>query len=214
MKTDDLINQLGKQAKPVKPLRSPLMRAMMWLFVLSICMIAGIVIVGLRHDFFDMMMNPIFILEMTSLLIAGICASFATFQLSIPCEKVNPITWALLGISSLLLLTRMVICFIYATPESFMAYADGEIGIPVILDALAMSIIPAIVLFILIKKGAPIRSGLTAVAGLLALASFAAMGCRSICPLNDPAYIILWQGLPLMILILIGLLLGRSALRW
>lgn len=214
MKTDDLINQLGQKAKPIKPLQSPLMRAMLWLFILGLCMMIGIVIVGLRHDFMDMIMHPIFILEMTSLLIAGICAVIATFQLSVPCEKVSPITWALLGISSILLLSRMAICFIYSTPESLAAYANSTVGLPIITEALAMSIIPAAVLFWLIKKGAPVRSSLTAVAGLLALSSFAAMGCRSICPMNDPAYIIIWQGLPLMVLIVIGLLVGRSALRW
>lgn len=214
MKTDDLINQLGTQAKPVKPLRSPLMRTMIWLFVLSICMVTGIVMTGLRHDFMDMLMHPIFILEMVSLLIAGICAVIATFQLSVPCEKVSPVTWALLGISSTLLLTRMAICFIYATPEGFDTYFNSAVGLPIILEALAMSLIPAIILFWLIKKGAPVRSGLTAVAGLLTLASFAAMGCRSICPMNDPAYIVVWQGLPFMVLIILGLFIGRSALRW
>lgn len=214
MKTDDLINQLGEQAKPVKPLRSPLMRAMLWLFMLGICMLIGIVIVGLRPDFYDMMMHPVFILEMVSLLIAGIFAIIATFQLSIPCEKVYPSTWALLGVSSLLLFTRMVICFIYATPEGIAAYASSLIGMPVIGKSLVISALPAGVLFWLIKKGAPVRIGLTAIAALLALASFAAMGCRSICPMNDPAYIFIWHGLPLMILIIIGLLVGRSALRW
>lgn len=214
MKTDDLINQLGQQAKPIKPLRSPLMRAILWLFILGICMMIGIVTVGLRHDFMEIIMHPIFILEMASLLIAGICSVIATFQLSVPSEKVTPITWALLGLSSILLLSRMAICFIYSTPESLSAYANSTVGLPIILEALAMSFVPAVVLFWLIKKGAPVRSGLTAVAGLLALSSFAAMGCRSICPMNDPAYIIIWQGLPLMVLIVIGLLIGRSALRW
>ncbi len=214
MKTDDLINQLGKQCKPVKPLRSPLMRAMLWLFVLGISMIAGIVIVGLRHDFMDMLMHPIFVLEMTSLLVAGICATIATFQLSIPCDRVAPVIWALLTISAVLMLSRMVICFIYATPKGLAAYFNSTVGLPIISKALAMSAIPAALLFWFLKKGAPVRSGLTAVAGLLALASFAGLGCRSICPMNDPAYIIVWQGLPLMVLILIGLLLGRSALRW
>ncbi len=214
MKTDDLIDQLGEQAKPVTPLRSPLMRAMMWLFVLGLCMITGIVFVGLRHDFLEMMTHPIFILEMSSLLIAGIMAVIATFQLSIPHEKVAPMTWVLLGSSAILLLARMAICFVMATPEGLMAYINSNVGLPIISKSLAMSIIPGMVLFFLIKRGAPVRGGLTAMAALLALASFAAMGCRSICPMNDPAYIIIWQGLPLMIIVLLGLLIGRQALRW
>ncbi|HVJ51765.1 MAG TPA: NrsF family protein [Aliidongia sp.] len=98
--TDQLIAQLRDDARPVRRLRPPLVRASLWLLVIAT------IAVPLIWRFSDLQLfmrraeDPKLALELTGTLLTGIAATISAFHLSLPDR---PARWALLPLVPLLL---------------------------------------------------------------------------------------------------------------
>jgi hypothetical protein len=98
--TDRLIGRLAASADPVRRLRPPLVRAVLWLLAVTV---AGSLAVLLFSNFdtdAGRMRDPKLLIEMTATLVTGIAAVVAAFYLSLPDR--SP-AWALLPIPTLVL---------------------------------------------------------------------------------------------------------------
>jgi hypothetical protein len=82
--TPKLIDDLVERAAPVRRLRPPLMRALLWLgFAAAVCAVLAIW-QGLRADLALRLDEPVFVLGVAAALATGILAAIAAFAISLP----------------------------------------------------------------------------------------------------------------------------------
>ena len=214
METDQLVNELVKKSSPVKPMRPPWVRALLWLFVLLCIVTAGISLYGARADLGEAMLHPLFITEASALLISGLCATFATFQLSVPRETISKRTLLLLLAAVLLLLASQFNCMRLTDLETVKEALRSGHRLKVFISGLAFISLPAILLYFIIRRGAPTRLPWIGGSAALALTSFSSLSCKFICPIDDPGYLLVWHYFPIFMLTVIGLTLGRRLFKW
>jgi len=98
--TDDLIESLAANLSPVRPLRAPLLRTLMWLAIVS----AGALLIILRFANLSVFMGrvevPRVALECLGSLLTAITAIFVAFELSVPGRSMR---WVWLPLPPLLL---------------------------------------------------------------------------------------------------------------
>ena len=82
--TPDLIESLSKNLKPVRRLRSPVMRAACWLLLAAV--VVGLLAVsqGIRPDLATRIHDPSFAAGMTGAILTGMLAAVAAFLVSLP----------------------------------------------------------------------------------------------------------------------------------
>lgn len=84
METADLIQSLAANAAPVKRLRPPLLRAVLWLLLAALLMGSLAIVHGVRPQFAERMQDAVFVTGMMASLLTGILATIATFLISLP----------------------------------------------------------------------------------------------------------------------------------
>jgi hypothetical protein len=100
MRTDKLIESLATQLQPVRPMRSPLLRALLWLAVVGAVSSVLIVNEAGLSVFMRRVAVPRVAVECFATAITAITAIIAAFELSVPGRSPR---WALLPVPSLLL---------------------------------------------------------------------------------------------------------------
>ncbi len=99
MITSDLIRSLAEDAKPVRRLRPPLLRAFGWLCVSGVILGALTMWHGVRPEFLDRMREVAYMVAMMSAMATGILAAVAAFMVGLPDRSPR---WALLPLPSLI----------------------------------------------------------------------------------------------------------------
>ena len=84
MESTHLIDLLSAELAPVKRLRPPFVRALLWLGAVGLFLGIIIWVSGLRPDLSMQMNKTRFIAETTAILLTGIIAAFAAFRAAIP----------------------------------------------------------------------------------------------------------------------------------
>jgi len=88
-------------------------------------------------------------------------------------------------------------------------------GIRCSLDILFLSVLPGIVVFILLRKGAPTKISFVGLNIGLCCAMLAAFALQFSCPSNLPVHLLVWHLLvPFTVLSSIGAWIGRMLLKW
>ncbi len=98
--TEKLIDELSRDAKPVKPLASPVLRATALLTAIIAAMAAYAAFGGHVSETIAQLSNTLFALELVGALIAGIGAIVAAVMLSVPGR---PQAWAYLPLPGIIL---------------------------------------------------------------------------------------------------------------
>lgn len=84
MSTSDLIESLVADARPVRRLRPPLVRALGWLLLASLTLALVAVAHGVRPDLAAKMQQPVFVVGVVASLVTGVLAAIAAFVASVP----------------------------------------------------------------------------------------------------------------------------------
>ncbi len=101
MQTDKLIESLAAQLQPVRPMRAPLLRALLWLVVVGAVVSAFLMLhKGGLDLFMQRIAVPRIALEYVGTGLTAIAAVIAAFELSVPGRSSR---WALLPVPPLLL---------------------------------------------------------------------------------------------------------------
>ena len=82
--TPELIEILCADAKPVRRLRPPLVRAALWLLFAGLVLFALAVLQGTRPDLAERVREPTFVGALAGSLLTGVLAAIAAFHLSLP----------------------------------------------------------------------------------------------------------------------------------
>jgi hypothetical protein len=83
-----------------------------------------------------------------------------------------------------------------------------------VIEIVGLSIVPSWVLFVMLRRAAPLRRAWSAAFATLAAVALAAVATQVICPLDDPAHQLVGHLLPVALLSLSGTIVGRRWLNW
>lgn len=209
--TQTLIDALGRDARPVRRLRPPSLRAALWLgFALAV---VGLLVLhhGLRHDLAWRFGQSEFLLEWLGALATGIGATLGAFHLSLPGRSWR---WVLAPLPGLALWLSSMGYGCYADwirlgPDGFQLGTSFDC-----FSFIATTTIPlSAALLFLLRYAAPVRPVATTVLATLSVAALAAAGQSMVHGLDTTIMILVWHLGSTSLLLLASRLAGPRLLR-
>lgn len=191
MDTKQLIDGLVTQIKPVRRLRPPVLRLMLWL-ALSIPATAAVVAaMGLRPDLAVKLADPVFLLQQLAALATAVAAGWAALVTCVPGEPRWKL-WAPVAPLALWMASLGRQCW-----DEWLRLGAGGMEFHadfMCVPAIAMtSAVPALALVLAIRRGARLRSRYAVWWGSLAAAALANVGLRLFHPEDAALMVIVWQ---------------------
>lgn len=202
MKTNDLIGRLSRLEPPKQVLPSYGKRLLKWSIAGLFCTCVGVAVFGFRSDLHDVAITPGFLIQAALLLIASVLSAFTAFALSVPGTSGRH-SGRLVALSLLLWAIFLVVSLIVSRN-----FVSG-VGLFCMRDIFVLGIIPGILLFTMIRAAAPFRSAITGLLTTLSAAGLGALGVQFICKNDNPLHILLWHFIPVLLVGLAGIFLGR-----
>ena len=208
MRTDDLIADLAGRAAVVRPLPPPLFRAIGWLVLAGACAAAAVTVFGARADVMVRLQQPDYLSIAVLALSTSVFAAVISFVLAIPGAERTP----------LLRVTALAIFGLWVGTSVWRVLAAGR-GLPIATDphwpvcfgrVVLVSLLPAVALFVMLRRGTPLQPGWTAAMGAAAAASAGALAVILACPLDDSGHAFLGHLMPVMAIAAIGIALRRT----
>lgn len=199
--TNQLIRELTGKVPPVRRQAAPLVRTIIWVAISLTYIGFFVLIMPVRQDLSPDSRGPAFVLEQAAALITGLTAAMAAFASVVPgysrkwmaLPLVPFAVWLTsLGPACILELNQLGLQHI---PLSHNPWCAPFI---VIFGAL-----PAIVITVMLRRGAPLTPRLTAAFGGLAAAGLANVGVRMVHPEDVSIMLLVWH---------VGTVLALSAL--
>lgn len=210
--TDQMIEVLKEDLVSVKPLPKVAQRFFLWFLVSSVSVFIGVLWVGPRFDVTVQLQNPRFLAEAITILVLSILSGVSALVYSVPETRIHSLYKRLpvftLGVW-VLVLGAAVLRLLFI--QGSWAVMPGWMCARTIF---LMGIVPASFLFWMVKQAAPTHLGWSGSLCALAGASFAAFGVQFCCLAGEPIHVLLWHVLPVALLTVLGLRVGRTFLRW
>jgi hypothetical protein len=213
-KTEEFIRQLTENAVPVRPLAPAYRRAAAWL-ALSIgyvVVVMLIVVAVTGRTLFSNLADPAFILEESAALVTGVAAAVAAFALTIPGRSPK---WMLLPLPSL------GIWLASLGPGCIQEWNRfGWQSLPLTHNLLCFPFIiifgavPSLVMWRMLRRGAPLAPHMTAALGGLAAAGLANVGVRLVHPEDVTVMLLVWHMGGVIVLSAVAAGAGRYLLNW
>lgn len=207
METSKLIVALVADAKPVRRLRPPSLRAVLWSLA---CLPAIALIVwfygGIGAAYGTELRQPSFVIQSLACLLTGLTAAAAALNAAIP------------GRSQRLLLLPLIPLSVWLAALGYGCWHDwltlGAAGVELDADwgcaaqTAMMAIVPGL-LFIMLLRRLPIRSSAIACVAALAIASFAVLGTSFYHTDDSSLDFLFWHVGAAAIITGVGFLIGR-----
>lgn len=213
MRTEDLIQQLAAEAAPVRPLRPVAVRAAGWLACAALSLAVVMLLMGVRRELGDTADRVAFSIEAALLLLTAISAVFGALLVSIPGAGMpKRVRWipVTLGIACVVVAAgELVYAAMTGAPAGQLTFAWH-----CVYKTTSVAIVPGILLFVMVRRAAPLHGGWAGTLAVLATAAIGVLGANIICPNDRPLHMLLWHVLPLMLFAGMGAALGRWLLRW
>jgi len=213
VRTDELIVQLARAAGPVRPLPGPSVRLARWTAAAASMTALGVIVIGPRADVLTAIYQPTFVALAVATLGTALLSAAGAFVLSVPGVERSPLQRAVPlvagGVWALVLVVLLTtgddpVQRILALPFHWAC----------VIEIVGLSIVPSWVLFVMLRRAAPLRRAWSAAFATLAAVALAAVATQVICPLDDPAHQLVGHLLPVALLSLSGTIVGRRWLNW
>ncbi|WP_363351441.1 DUF1109 domain-containing protein [Methylocystis echinoides] len=212
MKSEELARRLAASAKPVQRLPHPIWRAMMW-FVLSLAYAGALVLVmGLRTDLSARIAEPRFVIELSAAVLTSMMAATAAFCSTCPgrpiWERLAPFPFLLVWLASL-----GEGCWRDWSLHGLQGLAvQSEFSC--FWKIVVSSAPPAILILLMVRRGAPIAPYLTTGLATLAAASLIAAAMLLFHQQESSIMVLVWQFGSVIVMSGIAALFGRQVLDW
>lgn len=210
--TGTVIERLVGDLRPIDPLRSPVRRTLTWLAIALPFVAAIVVAFGLRPDLGIKVTDPRYIVEQAAALATALLAAWAAFSMTVPgCSRSR--IWL-----PLVPLAIWIGVVTEGCVEDF--YRRGWAGMPFQADWLCLPIIalvgswPAIVMVVMLRRGAPLHPHRTVAMGALASAGLANVALRLFHAQDVSLTVLVWQVGTALSLAWLGSRAGPVILRW
>jgi hypothetical protein len=209
--TAALIAALGREVTPVRRLRPPMLRAVLWL-----CAAAGAIGLlvlhhGFRHDLTGHFGQSNFLMEFAGEVATAIGATLAAFHLSLPGRSRH---WALAALPGLVLwLAGMG----YGCWSDWLRFGPDGLSLGpsfACFEFIAMTTVPlSAALLFLLRYAAPVRPVATTLAATLSVSALAAAGQSLVHPLDTSLMVLVWHLGSVSVLLVAARLAGPRLLR-
>lgn len=213
MNTEQFISQLVEEGAQ-KPLPHPMKQTLMWLLAAFVYLGVLALYFGFRGDIADQLSNAFIDLELVLLLGMAVSAAMAAFCLSRPDGYQKP--WI------------KYIPFAFLIPWIIVAFGGsaGDLQLADFLQSMSLdqfsctqhivliSTPPAIAMFFILRKGATIRCCWAGSMAAWSVTAFVYMLMRLIEQNDDPAHLLVWHAVPIVLICMVGMMIGKFALRW
>jgi len=189
--TGELIRRLGKDVAPVRPLRSPWIRTGVWL-VLAVPYVACIVLLmSPRADLPSKMSDVRFVIEQVAALATGITAAMAAFATVVPGHNRKLLVLPLLPLALWLgSLGQGCIQDWSRLGHQGLSLRPDWFCLPAIIFTGA---VPAVVMAVMLRRGAPLSPHVTTALGGLAAAGLGNFGVRLFHAQDASVMVLFWQ---------------------
>jgi hypothetical protein len=208
--TDALIQSLAAQLAPVRRLKPPLVRALLWIALGTSLVAVLVALRGFRPDLAMQLQDTAFLAKLAGAWLTAVTATLATFELSLPDRRR---AWLLLPFPSTAL-------WLYGFAAGCLAHWVAiPAGAPLLADSLSCletiviaSVPLALVLWLMLRRAKPLRPVSTAWIGGLAVAAFADTAHLLIHVIEASLLVLVVNLVPVMVTVLLGGLVGRRVL--
>jgi hypothetical protein len=189
MRTEDLLDRLVRDLRPVRPLTSTSIRLLGWLAVALPTLAFWTMLFGIRPDIEQRLADPRFLIETMAATATGICAAIAAIDSTVPGA---PRWRALLPLPPLVLwlLSLGEGCLrILWEPTGTLLEAQWQCVSGIVL----VSAIPGLALLFVLRRGVLLTSGITFCLGALSVSALAAAAMRLFHPVDASLLVLIWQ---------------------
>jgi hypothetical protein len=173
-----------------------------WLALAVVIAAAGVAYFGPRRDVMTRLTQADYLWTAFLALTTSAFAVVATLMLSVP------------GAERTSLVRRLTIAALAVWGATMVwAVLDAGRGLPITTDrhwpacftrVVLVSVVPAVALFAMARRAAPLRPGWTAAFAAGAAASMAALAVQIVCPLDDAGHAFLGHFVPVLVIALLG----------
>lgn len=212
MNTDQLIDKLVAEGAQ-KPLAHPIKQILFWTLGALVYLAAFCLFLGFRDDIAVKLADPLYIVELVLMSLAALSAACAAVYLSRPdCGQMPWIRYVPFGF----IVLWAVAAFLGFKDFGGLQIVDiaNQYKIDCPLTIFLFSLPPGIAMFLLIRKGAPMQLYWAGIMAALSVTAFAYVGMRLVEMNDNPAHLLFWHALPVMIISIAGMLAGKYTLRW
>lgn len=208
IRTPELIDLLAGELKPVRRLRPPIFRAILWAFVAGVVVLLLAVSQGMRGDLAQRLPDGSFALALGGAAATALCAAAAAFALAVPGRSR---LWALLPLPPLLLwiaaIGRQCLTHWVRYDSGTMMMGDtARCFATVILTSLPLWLL----MLLMLRRSGAVRRVLPTLAGSLAVAATAGVAMDLLHRLDASAMILLWNFGTGAVIVLFATLFGRA----
>jgi len=206
VKTDELIERLVADVRPVRRLLDPSRRAALWTALALLSATLGVLHFGLRRDAAEMWHNPALVARLVLLASTLWLAVTTSFRLAVPGHELRALSrwWPLVALGALVAVS---------VAEVVTGALAGTMGSPLrswmcVRKVAFVGMLPAVLAIILIHRASPMEPRWTALLGVLAAGAAGALTSEIACPIHAPIHILLWHVLPVAAFACIGVAVG------
>lgn len=207
--TEEFIERLSEDLKPVKHIFSPVWTVTPWLIVV-LGYLAGVVhFLGLRMDWEEKLAAPEFLFELSLTFSIAVSAGYCAGWMAVPDMReknwMQAVPLTLFGAFLLYMLCHIV-------PEGM--------SVPHLQwhhcfsDAILMAFVPIAALSILVKQGATTRPRMLSLMSVLAVGALGWGALRLTCMQDDVAHTLFYHFIPFIIFAVLVGVLARRLYRW
>jgi len=210
--TDDLIDSLATDMRPVKRLRPPLLRACCWLLGAGAVVALLAVNQGIRPDLAQRLHDTPFVASLVGSILTGILAVIAAFLVSLPDRSR---LWILLPMPALVLWLsnigyQCLTDWVSIGPDGM---SPGEAAR--CFTTLAATSLPlSLALLVMLRYAARLRPIIVALTGSLAVSAITSTALALFHTIDASAMILMWNVGTAVLLVGTAGLFGRRMFRW
>ena len=210
--TDDLIDSLATDMRPVKRLRPPLLRACCWLLGAGAVVALLAVNQGIRPDLAQRLHDTPFVASLVGSILTGILAVIAAFLVSLPDRSR---LWILLPLPALVLWLsnigyQCLTDWVSIGPDGM---SPGEAAR--CFTTLAATSLPlSLALLVMLRYAARLRPIIVALTGSLAVSAITSTALALFHTIDASAMILMWNVGTAVLLVGTAGLFGRRMFRW
>jgi hypothetical protein len=209
MRTDQLIADLTRDVAPVRPLGRPWRRTLVWTVSASLYLALLIVAMSPRDDLGLRMAEPRFMLEQLMALLTGLTAAAAAFATAVPGYRRDVVMVPLVFLASWIALVGVGV--VQDARAGAMVFGGDWQCLATVLAGAAL---PAAMMAIMMRRGAPVRPRATAALGVLAAAGLGNLGACLFHPHSSNLIVLVWHCGVVLVLAAVAGLCGRVLLPW
>jgi hypothetical protein len=212
MKTDELIDRLGRDVTVVKPLRAPRTRTIVWLLWAAVYLVVVAVMMLTMMSPARVTVTPLYLLQQGAALVTGIAAARAAFASVVPGASTR--VWVQAAGSAAVWVVSLLWQGILDVHTSGTLGASRETDWPCVASIAIGALVLGGPLVWMLRRGAPLTPRTTALLAGSAALSFANIEACATRPHAFAITVLLWHGGTITLVVALFAGMGRRWLRW